>query len=180
MNKEEFIKMIDISQVADHVDENGNQLYGHYPFSIVAMTEDNNMTVGALALNDVVMCYFTFAGEIVKGAKTVYMSIDFPPMFEIETDFVAIHEYIDGKSSVVALPYNPQTGELHEIVTEGRAIELLTEQFVAVTKDDKGMMNLVNDVEEQEGDSNCPICNRDMDMIFDACSECGFNPYSED
>lgn len=27
--------------------------------------------------------------------------------------------------------------------------------------------------------NECPICGRDYDMIFDACNECGFNPYSD-
>ena len=25
---------------------------------------------------------------------------------------------------------------------------------------------------------DCPICGRDFDDIYDACSDCGFNPYS--
>ncbi len=32
---------------------------------------------------------------------------------------------------------------------------------------------------DSDGDYECPICNRDMEMITDACSECGFNPYSK-
>lgn len=28
--------------------------------------------------------------------------------------------------------------------------------------------------------SDCPICNRDFDDIYEACDECGYNPYSLD
>jgi len=26
--------------------------------------------------------------------------------------------------------------------------------------------------------NDCPICGQDYDTIYDACSECGYNPYS--
>lgn len=28
-------------------------------------------------------------------------------------------------------------------------------------------------------EDTCPICGKDPDEIWEACSECGFNPYSE-
>ncbi len=28
-------------------------------------------------------------------------------------------------------------------------------------------------------DNDCPLCGIDFDDIYDACAECGFNPYSK-
>lgn len=99
--------------------------YGHFPFQIVSEDPKGKITFGAMLLDNIKACYKVFHDTMKAGAKNCYMSVDFPAMEGLDTDFIAVFSYEskDRNMSVVAIPYNTKTGEKYpEISSKDNSI----------------------------------------------------------
>lgn len=118
---DEFIeKLVTIEVIRD-------EMYGHYPFQIVS-DNDSGIRIGALAVNDIRACYDAFHVEQTKGCKSVFMSVDFPGGGDIKNDFVAVFAMKDEEVSVLAIPYNPETGEIFDRITESTLLDSILKE----------------------------------------------------
>ena len=129
MTREEFIeKFVTITM---HEDEEPN-LFGHYPFQLYAVTKEDKVEINGLLLaGDVAACYQRFQHYYQSGAKEIFMTLDFPPIEDITTDFVAIFSYQDAKFNVCAIPYDPINGERERVISlsERNALFSLMKNF---------------------------------------------------
>ncbi len=112
--------------IKDFVDitpqENGD--FGHFPFQCFTVTKDNKLEIGALALGgDVVACLKYFSLAVLKDARQVFMSVDFPANEFIKTDFVAVFYCHRQAIDVVAIPYNTATGEKFPTLTKSPVLD---------------------------------------------------------
>jgi hypothetical protein len=90
--------------------------------------------MAALALGgDVAAVYRKVKEFLDAGSIKLFFSADFPEFSDSGSDFVAVHYIADGKMQILAIPYDPKTGEQKPIITEGEFIGLLKEQFESVT-----------------------------------------------
>lgn len=126
---EEFKEFISIDFNEEH------QEFGHYPFQLVAIDDEDKLIMNSLALGgDVISCYMSFAKYIASGYKKVYMSVDFPATMDMETDFVAVLSWENGRMDLVGLPYDNKTGEkLPELKGESKQVfTTILKQFAIV------------------------------------------------
>lgn len=130
MSREEFIEsMANTSFIEEH------NCFGHYPFNMISVMPDDKMIMAALALGgDVRSCYKAFKKMIDDGAKIVHMSVDFPKGLDIPTDYIGVYSFENGKSEVIALPYNVIDGKFGDRVTEGTMVDHLMTQFKHIVK----------------------------------------------
>lgn len=104
--------------------------YGHYPFQLIAETKDGGLEINALALGgDVNACYKRVRDYIKNEARKVYLSLDFPKGGDIENDFIAIFSFDDGETSVLAIPYNIETGERYETIHKSEQLDKVLGDF---------------------------------------------------
>lgn len=107
--------------------------YGHYPFQLWAEKHDGTTELNALAVGDVRLCYKRTKQYIKEiGVKKLFLSTDFPKSQDIEHDFIAIYSYIDEKIDISAIPYNIETGELYEMITSAKLLDLIRTDFESV------------------------------------------------
>lgn len=127
-NIEEFVKAL---VKIDFVEQ--SECYGHYPFQMFAKTEDGQNHILALALGgDVATCYLKFKDYQNKGAKQIYMSVDFPAGGDIKNDFVAVFYFENDELKVFAIPYEPETGKILDRITESTHLTLLINQLKSI------------------------------------------------
>lgn len=106
------------------------KMFGLYPFQFCALDKNNSLTVGVMLLGgDVVACYKAAEKMIMEGHPVFYMAIDFPKGLDIRTDFVAIFEYSDGESKVIAIPYDPATGKILFYLNDSLMLRSLKQAF---------------------------------------------------
>ena len=91
--------------------------YGHKPFHLHAEDGERpnlDTEVPPMDMND----FYRPIGLLYLAVpnSTIYFSVDFPAMEDMKNDFVAVFSVIDKKFSIVAIPYNPETGEVYEDV----------------------------------------------------------------
>jgi len=111
------------------------QAFGHYPFQLMSEGSDDSLTLAVLDLGDVIPCYKIFAEHLAKGAKRIYMSIDFPAGGDLAEDFVAVFQYENETFNVVALPYDAEGTQSPQVTTE-QSVHLseLKTQFETIVK----------------------------------------------
>ena len=91
--------------------------FGHYPFQMVSLSNDDQLTLTALAQGGQVQrCYDIAREEIEKPSTFFFMSLDFPANENIENDFVAILSLIGGKADIFAIPYDTKNGDMKPII----------------------------------------------------------------
>lgn len=118
MKREEFIETL----VEIDVQEDGT--FGHYPFQAIAKNSEGKLTMAALALGgDVKSCYQALRKLWrEEGNEIVHMSIDFPAIGDIDTDFVFVVTIENDALSALAIPYNPENGKISEYITESKTL----------------------------------------------------------
>jgi len=123
---EEFIENL---VKIEYVENMGS--YGHYPFSLAAVTNNDQLEINALFLSGDVIAVYTRVREYVwKKAKRIYLAVDFPGVPGIQTDFVAVTAIENGKiTSNFAIPYDPVYGTIYERITEAPFLQTLESQF---------------------------------------------------
>jgi len=93
--------------------------FGHYPFQLFAEKSDGTNQIEALFLGgNVKECYQLFAIHVNKGAKRVYMSLDYPASGDISKDFVVLFQYEQGNLNLTAIPYSEFNGECFNLLTQ--------------------------------------------------------------
>lgn len=103
--------------------------YGHYPFQLFIEDKDNTFQLNALALGgDIAQCYQKFDTAITNGAKRIYMSLDFPAMLDIKTDFIGIFEYKGDSVELFLIPYT-LGGEVLSKITSSEAIDQILKEY---------------------------------------------------
>lgn len=126
MNTQEFIeKFVTI----DFVESSG--CYGHFPFQMFVEKADGSFEADALAISGVVNCYRIFVSKLDKKPKSVFMALDFPAGGDIETDFVAVFSFENGAMDILAIPYNPKTGEKKEVLKTSHLLAAIKSQLAA-------------------------------------------------
>lgn len=116
MTKEKFIEWISIDEE------------GHYPFYAFVEEQSGETTLAALALSDVRLVYFQVQKFLMEGAKKIYFTLDFPPVGDIQTDFVAAYfKEGDAPWESVIIPYNKKGNRL-ELITGGETFDRLLNQ----------------------------------------------------
>lgn len=109
---------------------NDSKEYGHYPFQLLAVDAENKAELAALDLGgDVKGCYKAFRAYVAREFPYIFMSVDFPAMFDMTTDFVVIFSLVEGNLEVCALPYDSKTGKRYPIVTESKILDQIKSQF---------------------------------------------------
>ncbi len=125
---EDYIKQLIKIEVIENSDD-----FGYYPFHLWSENKDGTNDLNSLLLGgDVLSCYKRFKSYIVKNAKTIYMSVDFPAVEDNARDFVAVFSYVNGEVNCIAIPYNIKNGEVFPIIKEGKFINLILNQLNAV------------------------------------------------
>lgn len=150
MNKQEFKDGIDINVI-----EKGK--YGHYPFYMHVLTDDDKLEINALALAGDVLAVYHKVQQYRMGAfKEIFLSIDFPASGDMPDDFVACFFLVGDDLELVLIPYNNETGERYEEVTGGKTIDDLKKQFqrasrpsLRIVVEDEGRVISVGSVYEK-------------------------------
>lgn len=129
-NKEEFAEdMVSIQKI------DNSDLYGYYPFHLLAETKAGKLEFNALLLGgDVKSCYKRAVDYIKKDAKRIYMALDFPAGGDIENDFVVVYSIENGKLESLAIPYDIHDGKRYEYVTNSKQLDIITEDFNSMLK----------------------------------------------
>jgi len=114
-NITEFIKnCVKLNKIENSED------FGLYPFPMYSI-EDNNADMFSLAFGgDVEKCYNKFIQEIIGGKEKIFMALDFPPIMDMEQDFICICEYESNENelTITGIPFCVKTGDLNNTVTE--------------------------------------------------------------
>lgn len=111
------------------------QAFGHFPFQLLSEGSDEKLTLGALDLGDVIPCYKIFAEHLAKGAKRIYMSVDFPAGGDLVEDFVAVFQYENETFNVIALPYDAEGTQSPQVTTEeSKHLSEIKSQFEQIVK----------------------------------------------
>jgi len=93
--------------------------YGHYPFQLRCTSEDNTKNVmAALALNRIEMVLDEVNQYNQKGYDEILFSMDFPRGGDMESDFLLIVSIKENILKVIAIEYNPETGDVTRLVNE--------------------------------------------------------------
>jgi hypothetical protein len=114
-----------------NIEKNENTgLYGYHPFHLVAEV-GTRMDINALALTKIEFCYARAKQYVEENVDKIIMAVDFPAGLDIEHDFVAVFTIrpSDQKVMLVAIPYDPNTGELFEVIKESVLLDQIREQF---------------------------------------------------
>lgn len=91
--------------------------YGHKPFHLHA--EDSTRPELDTEIPPMEMSMFYRPLALLHKAvpdSIIYFSVDFEAMEDMKNDFIAVFSIIDKEFSIVAIPYNPETGEVYEDV----------------------------------------------------------------
>ena len=127
MTREEFI-----DQFVTIDEQEETPFFGHYPFQMYALTKEDKVELNGLLLGgDVAACYQRFQHYYQLGAKEIFMTLDFPAIEDIPTDFVAVFSYQDAKFNVCAIPYDPINGKRERVISlsERNALFSLMKNF---------------------------------------------------
>lgn len=129
-------KFIDSFVTIDYVKE--IKEYRHYPFKLLA-TKDGKAELNALAGLNSVQCYKRYSYYALKGCDEILMSMDFPPVADMETDFIYVLAYANKTVECRAVAYDKTTGKILQIYdgTEKVALMLITAQFNQVYQAEK-------------------------------------------
>lgn len=120
---EQFIKIEIIEEESDP------NVYGLYPFQLIAEFENGKMDINALAVNNVQDCYVRVNDYLSKGAKKIFMALDFPRNLDIDNDFIAIFSIVEDKYDIFAIPYDTETGEVFAEIYSSKLLDAIMEQF---------------------------------------------------
>ena len=120
---EQFIKIEIIEEESDP------NVYGLYPFQLIAEFENGKMDINALAVNNVQDCYVRVNDYLSKGAKKIFMALDFPHNLDIDNDFIAIFSIVEDKYDIFAIPYDTETGEVFAEIYSSKLLDAIMEQF---------------------------------------------------
>lgn len=121
---EQFIKIEIIEN-----EESDPNVYGLYPFQLIAEFENGKMYINALAVNNVQDCYVRVNDYLSKGAKKIFMALDFPRNLDIDNDFIAIFSIVEDKYDIFAIPYDTETGEVFAEIYSSKLLDAIMEQF---------------------------------------------------
>jgi hypothetical protein len=106
-----------------------SRCFGHYPFQVFAEKQDGRIDLSVLDFGGSVGRCYEIAKQYVNiRAKRMFMSLDFPQGGDIVSDFVAVFSVIDGKSSILAIPYD-RNGERSDIITESDYLDKILIEF---------------------------------------------------
>tara|TARA_R110000744_G_scaffold348607_4_gene454208 strand:+ start:982 stop:1434 length:453 start_codon:yes stop_codon:yes gene_type:complete len=111
-----------------HKLENGR--YGYNPFHLRIKNGGVDYTEKMEHQNDV-LSYYNRISFVSKKADYLMAALDFPPVMEIETDFVAILllDNVKRVKSIIGLPYDPLTGATKEVIYDTPALDTILEQY---------------------------------------------------
>lgn len=110
-------------------------IYGHCPFQIYYQSKEGHIAHSNLIPEEKVLFYYkAFHRYLVEGCTTVYMSIDFPAMGDIENDFIAVFSCENKEINMCAILYDKETGKiLGEIQKDDNDnLRKIFSQFVSV------------------------------------------------
>lgn len=116
MDKERFIKSLTIDNE------------GFYPFQLVANKKDGTSEMCALAVNRVQHVY-NAAKNYIFESDSIFFAADFPAdkRMEMETDYIGIYSFENGKWSCDILPYK---NEVFLPIIQNKASSILLGQFL--------------------------------------------------
>lgn len=83
--------------------------------------------------------YHVFAARIKdkwlswEQVKEFAFLFDFPKGGDMEEDFVAVFTVEKDETSLIAIPYNPDNGEVYEQITESSHLAMVLEQFQSLS-----------------------------------------------
>lgn len=128
METKEFVEQFVKIEIIENDGTDANA-YGLYPFQLIAEFEYGKMDINALAVNNVQDCYVRVNEYLSKGAKKMFMALDFPRNLDIDNDFVAIFSIIEDKYDIFAIPYDTETGEVFSEIRSSKLLDAIMEQF---------------------------------------------------
>lgn len=112
----------------DEIEELG--CFGHYPFQLHIERPDGKFEMAALALNGINEVQKAVEKLLVKGFKKAFLSLDYPPMAEIKTDFVAVFTFENDTTSLIAIPYSVETGERLPVIEKSDILDKLKQEMI--------------------------------------------------
>jgi hypothetical protein len=125
MNTEKFIETMVTIDLQDE-----GKAFGHYPFQLISIDNENKVTAAVLFLGgDVVGVYKAVKKVLSQGSVKLFLSIDFPALGDINKDFIAVYTLTDRFVECVAIPYDTNTGNRHPLVKTGKTVYGLKKQF---------------------------------------------------
>jgi len=108
----------------------GSNAFGHYPFQLYVELLDGKVEMNALLLGgNVKSVYNRVKQYVLKGFKRLYLSVDFPAVLDIEHDFVCAFSIENDKLTILAIPYDTETGDIFERITNSKALTTLLQEF---------------------------------------------------
>jgi hypothetical protein len=111
-----------------------DKAFGHYPFQLYVENRDGTFDLNALLLGgDVEAVYRRVRHYIKARAKLIFLSVDFPAGGDIPHDFVCVFSLMEGAGSIIALLYDPKTGERFPEIHESSLLQDILTQFRLVT-----------------------------------------------
>jgi hypothetical protein len=78
---------------------------------------------------DVVSCYDRVREYVIKGAKGIHLSLDFPAGKDMEKDFVCVFSIKDRVCEILAIPYDTNNGDTFEIITKSTLLDEILDNF---------------------------------------------------
>ena len=112
------------------IDEMGDGSFGHFPFQMFVEKEDGKFEISALSLTGGVEPVYDRVKKAKElGFKKLYLSVDFPKGMDMTSDFVAVFTIEGGETSVVAIPYNTEGGEVYDQITESELLVVVLREF---------------------------------------------------
>lgn len=127
MTRQEFISSVKIEFIEQ---SNG---FGHYPFQLFINKINGDNELHSLYLNCVSQYYKHFKKFQNENTCKMFMSLDFPTLLDIQSDFVVILSYENNEINLIAIPYDVETGKTFDIIESGTALERIYKDYLAAT-----------------------------------------------
>ena len=112
----------------DFIEDTG--LYGHDPFNMVSVNNKGIQTISSLSLESSESYYQKVKDQLDQGAKTVFLSMDFPPIMDITTDWIAVFWVTEHNVELFGLPYDNKTGDKYKLFTRSEGLKAIESQLM--------------------------------------------------
>jgi len=107
----EKIKNFFDSLLIEEQKESDEGKFGHYPFIGELTSREGKKTLMCFTSANTEIMLSIFSQEVAENNGDVIVSVDFPNVGDIMTDFISIFSSIDGKIEVNLFPYDNKTGK---------------------------------------------------------------------
>ena len=124
MTQDQFIDSFLKIEYVEH-----SKSFGLYPYAMVAVAPDGKLSISALALDDVRLCYIKFREAIKEGSTAVHMLLDFPAGMDCTSDVVFVYSWDSEGLKMFGVPYDNTNGEQLPRIYSGMYLETIKSQL---------------------------------------------------